>query len=219
MDGSVAMLIAVLCGLIFCVVVHECAHGLVALWLGDRTARDLGRLTLNPIPHIDPIMSILVPVLCYFGAGFIFGGAKPVPVIMENFRINRYIGMMLVAAAGPISNFLLAIVFALSLNLLPLTVGWGPEFAEKVAEFLLRLIALNLVLAFFNLVPIPPLDGSKMVAAFLPREIAHWIYSYQAQMAGMFAIVILIQIGGTRFLRPLVQNGTEVLVRFAVFGG
>lgn len=218
MDASLTMTIAVWVGLLFCLVIHECAHALTALWLGDDTAKLLGRLTLNPLPHIDPFMTVILPLaLALSGSGVIFGGAKPVPVNYLNFRVNRYLGMSLVAAAGPISNVLLALLCALLLNGAVVAAQVRPEIAERLAMFLLNMIAVNLVLAFFNLLPIPPLDGSKIIAMVLPRELADWMYSYQAQVVGMIVIAVLVFSGYTRFLGPLVQEAATFLIRTFTF--
>ncbi len=165
--------------LVFSVVVHEVAHGYTAWKLGDNTAHDAGRLTLNPLPHIDPVGSILVPlVLALTGSGFMFGWAKPVPV--HPGRLNNPMNdHPKVAAAGPISNLLLALVFAVLLGLttaiggFPVAVPGGhPE--PSLHNFLFTMfqfgIAINVVLAVFNLMPLPPLDGSWILSRFLPRE-------------------------------------------------
>ncbi|MFA7330769.1 MAG: site-2 protease family protein [Candidatus Delongbacteria bacterium] len=152
--------------LIFSVIVHEVAHGWSALKLGDRTAWREGRLTLDPRPHIDPFMSILVPALCLLSGAPVFGGAKPVPVNPWNFRRPSR-DMALVAAAGPLSNLLLAFAAALIFQALA-TRGF---LAGGLSDVLGALFQVNLVLAAFNLLPIPPLDGSRVVAHFLPREL------------------------------------------------
>ena len=154
--------------LVFSVVLHEVAHGQVALWKGDTTARDAGRLTLNPISHIDIFGTIIFPLfLLLTRSGILFGWAKPVPVNPWRFRDPKK-DMALVSAAGPGSNFLLAvgagILFRLSIGSL------GPNNA--LTQALYFAILINLVLTFFNLMPIPPLDGSRIIMAFLPQELA-----------------------------------------------
>ncbi len=158
--------------LLFSIVVHEVAHAWVALREGDDTAYMLGRITFNPIPHIDPVGSILVPLALHFlNAGFIFGWAKPVPINPRKFRRYKR-GDILVSLAGVVSNLLLAVVFTL-LVLLFLKVGplLGGSLAGTVGA-LVRMaefgILINLVLAVFNLVPIPPLDGSHVFYHLLP---------------------------------------------------
>ncbi len=157
--------------LLFSVIIHEIAHGWVALKCGDPTARDAGRLTFNPIPHIDPFMTILLPALLIFsGSGFIIGGAKPVPVNPYNFRRGEK-DNMLVAFAGPASNILLSLIaFIISLLVVLLYNSTGASVFMSVIRFLNIIIFLNLILANFNLLPIPPLDGSHILAYFLKGE-------------------------------------------------
>jgi Zn-dependent protease len=200
--------------LLFSVIVHECAHGYVAEWWGDPTARMLGRLTLNPLPHIDLFGSILVPgLLLLSGSGILFGWAKPVPVTPQNFR-DRRMGDITVSLAGPVSNVLLALAIAAGLAVAGLF--WG---ARGVPTAVLSLgyygILLNLVLAVFNLLPIPPLDGSHVVANLLPRPAA---YAYQSLgQYGLLIVFLLMFIPGllgTIFLPARIA--TELLIRLAV---
>lgn len=154
--------------LLFSIVFHEVAHGKVALWRGDTTARDAGRLTLNPLPHIDIFGTIIFPlILVLTHSPVLFGWAKPVPINPWRFREAKK-DMALVGAAGPASNLLLAIgaglFFRLSFRLL------GP--ANPLSQALFFGVFINLVLAFFNLIPIPPLDGSRIVLGFLPTNAA-----------------------------------------------
>jgi Zn-dependent protease len=175
--------------LLFSVVVHEYAHGYVAYRWGDPTAAVMGRLTLNPIPHIDPMGSLLVPTLMLATGGFLFGWAKPVPVNPDNYR-NRKLGDVTVSLAGPASNVLLALLFTVlwigSRRLLgsdPLMVTLNPVFATA--------IQLNLILAAFNLLPIPPLDGSHVLSNFLPRKLA---YNYMSLARFGFLILFALLI-------------------------
>lgn len=187
--------------LIFSVVIHEVAHGFAALALGDRTAEEEGRLTLNPIHHIDPFGSVILPAMSYFLGGIIVGWAKPVPYNPLRLRNGKW-GPALVGIAGPAANILLALVFGLSLRFLPAL----PEsnFLVNFASIAATISLLNLTLAFFNLVPIPPLDGSKLLFALMPR---HW---YGARMVleqyGIFLLLFFIA-----FLAPLLSP----LVAFA----
>jgi len=158
----VALVIALL---VLSLGIHEAAHGWVALKCGDTTARDLGRITLNPIPHIDPVMTILVPAVLYLSGSPIFGGAKPVPVNYYNLR-SPLRDMALVAIAGPASNFLLAIFFALSWKCVLQFDVWNTTAVGPTV--LLHAVFFNLVLAAFNLLPIPPLDGSRVMTWLLP---------------------------------------------------
>lgn len=162
--------------LVFSIVVHEVAHGWAALRLGDDTARQAGRLTLNPVSHIDPVGSILVPLVLSFTGGIMFGWAKPVPV--RPGRLNNPMNdHPKVAAAGPASNLLLALIFAVLLGL-TIALGGYPAGAAaagpSLREFLFTMfqfgVMINVVLAVFNLIPLPPLDGSWIISRFLPPE-------------------------------------------------
>lgn len=172
--------------LLFSAIVHEVSHGLMAERLGDDTAREEGRITLNPIPHIDPFGSILLPLLMWFATAgqFVFGAAKPVPVNFSNLR-NPRSGMALVSLAGPFSNFALAILLVIPLKL---------NLASSIAEpILLKAILINLLLGVFNLIPIPPLDGSKVIASFLPRE---WMYKLlELERFGFILILLFLYTG------------------------
>jgi Zn-dependent protease len=164
-DLSAAGIAVVIGLLVICLGIHEAAHALVALWCGDPTARDLGRITLDPRPHIDPFQTILLPLMLYLTTGFVFGGAKPVPVNM--LRLRKPIrDMSLVAIAGPLSNFLLAILFAFVLGVLVKFNIYRSD--QAMVEILKITVHLNLLLAAFNLMPIPPLDGSRVMTWLLP---------------------------------------------------
>ena len=161
--------------LVFSVVVHEVAHGWTAWKLGDNTAHDAGRLTLNPLPHIDPVGSIVVPLILSFTGGIMFGWAKPVPV--HPGRLNNPMNdHPKVAAAGPVSNLLLALVFAVLLGLTVAVGGYPTSVHGKpsLLRFLFTMfqtgVMINVVLAMFNLLPLPPLDGSWILSRFLPYE-------------------------------------------------
>ncbi len=171
--------------LLFSAIVHEVSHGLVAEKLGDDTAREMGRITLNPIPHIDPFGSILLPlVLLMAGSPVIFGAAKPVPVNFNRLR-NPKSGMALVSLAGPLSNFLLAVLFVIPIKL-HLTNGISQPI-------LLEAILINLVLGTFNLIPIPPLDGSKILAALAPDE---WMYKIlEWERWGFILVFVFLMLG------------------------
>ncbi|OGR30555.1 MAG: hypothetical protein A2139_00725 [Desulfobacca sp. RBG_16_60_12] len=170
--------------LLFSVIVHEVAHGYIALMNGDPTARMLGRLTLNPIPHIDPVGTILLPLLLYLSGAPVVGMAKPVPVNPLNFRNYRW-GEFAVSAAGPVSNLVLAVVFSVLLRL-------GIDNPGFVTLAILG-VRINIILALFNLIPIPPLDGSHILALLLPRDLAR-LYSH-LQPVGFILILILFYIG------------------------
>jgi Zn-dependent protease len=167
--------------LLFSIIVHEVAHGYVALLNGDPTARIMGRLTLNPVPHIDLMGSILLPLLLLISqSSFLIGWAKPVPVNPLNYRNYRW-GEFAVSAAGPVSNLVLAVLFSVVLRL---------DFDNPGLTALAELgVLINVTLALFNLIPIPPLDGSHILALVLPRELAR-LYSY-LQPVGIVIIMIL----------------------------
>jgi Zn-dependent protease len=154
------------------VVIHEVSHGAVANMLGDPTAKLAGRLTLNPIKHLDPIGSIFLPLILILmsmtlGGGVIFGWAKPVPINPYNLKDQKY-GEAKVAIAGPLSNIFIAVLFGLSLRFLPET---GILFFQNLEMFFGYIVWVNLLLAVFNLLPIPPLDGSHILFTFLPLSL------------------------------------------------
>lgn len=185
--------------LLLCVIIHEVAHGWVAMKLGDYTAKAMGRLTLNPKDHIDPIGSLLVPgILLLTHSPVLFGWAKPVPVDYRNLRRPKR-DMGLVAAAGPISNILLAMVFALMIHVVDLLL----QSQTKIwaIQNLINGIQLSLVLAIFNLLPILPLDGGRILSALLPLK-----YSIKYQKTESYGFYILI---GLLFLGPLI--GIDVI--------
>lgn len=165
--------------LLFSVVVHEVAHGWVAFRLGDSTAHDQGRLTLNPLPHIDPVGSIIVPALLSMTGTIMLGWAKPVPVHPGRLH-DPHNDHPKVAAAGPISNLLLALVFAVALGVtvglggVPVTQDGPPTLTRFLFAMFQTGIVINVVLALFNLIPLPPLDGSWILSRFLPPDARAW---------------------------------------------
>jgi len=184
--------------LLFSVVVHEVAHGWIALKRGDPTAKMLGRLTLNPIPHIDLVGSILVPLFSILAAGRVFiAWAKPVPVNSANFLHPRR-DDLLVSVAGPLSNLLVALVCSVTVVLIKLAMAGAEEAGvmREVRVFLLKMfyagVYLNVILAVFNMIPVPPLDGSHVVASFLPR----WLAARYAGIGflGVFLIIFLMRV-------------------------
>jgi Zn-dependent protease len=175
------------------IILHEVAHGYVAYLLGDPTAKDRGRLTLNPIPHIDIIGTVVLPLVMLVTTGFAFGWAKPVPI--NPYRMTKTspeTGMLLTGAAGPTTNILLAVLFAGVYRLLALFNGMTPD-NPPVSFFVMSLVSffvlINLILAFFNLIPIPPLDGSRVVQRFLSGRAREWYGSIEPYG---FMIVILL---------------------------
>ncbi|HBH71768.1 MAG: hypothetical protein UU88_C0015G0029 [Parcubacteria group bacterium GW2011_GWC1_42_11] len=173
--------------LIFSIIIHEIAHGYMAEWFGDPTARLAGRLTLNPVPHIDPLGSIILPALMLFGSGgtFAFGWAKPVPYNPYNLRSFKW-GTVFVGLAGVLANLAIAIVFGLMLRFnVELGITPGP-----FAEMLGTIVILNIVLAVFNMIPFPPLDGAKVLFAFLPFRF-QYIHDYLEQNWLIFIIFVV----------------------------
>lgn len=155
--------IALILVLIISIVIHEVAHGYAANALGDPTARLQGRLSFNPLVHIDPLMSVILPALLILsGSHFVFGAAKPVPYNRYNFTNQKW-GEALVAAAGPAANIFLAVVFAVLIRSAETL-----QLSETFTFLCFKIVELNLFLAFFNLVPLPPLDGSKILPSLLP---------------------------------------------------
>lgn len=165
--SAVQKVILVAVPLILGIIFHELAHGWVANKLGDPTARMLGRLTLNPLKHIDPLMTLVLPLITFYLTGIAFGGAKPIPVTPQNFRNPRR-GMAIVAAAGPLANGLMAVIwFAVSV----LASSAAEQYPQLLPLAYMGSIGVwvNGMLAVFNLIPIPPLDGSRVIVPFLPR--------------------------------------------------
>ncbi len=190
--------------LVFSFVAHEYAHAVVAYHQGDDTAYLLGRVTLNPLPHIDPFMSIAMPMITWFvsaqlGYPFVFGGAKPVPVDPRKYR-NFVRGDLLVSSAGVITNFVLSLLFALlfiAMGLLARATGTIPVF-DAAQRMLMFGMYFNLFLCFFNLIPVPPLDGSHLLYHVLPRS---WRDRYRAfQSYGILPLLALIF-----FFKPLLR--------------
>jgi Zn-dependent protease len=188
------------------VIVHEIAHGYMALRLGDRTAKDMGRLTLNPIPHIDPIGSIVVPLFSLLATGRVFiAWAKPVPVNPLNFS-NFKRDDILVSVVGPLSNIFMALIcailFIIFQNLSPLIYSTNYEVLTDIWNFFAKMflggVYLNIVLAVFNMLPIPPLDGSHIVASILPDKISNQYRNIG--FFGIFIIILLMRVEGFRLI-------------------
>lgn len=188
--------------LVFSAILHEIAHGFVAEKLGDPTARLAGRLTLNPIPHIDPLMSILIPFLLILsGSPIIFGAAKPVPVNPLMLKDGRK-DLALVALAGPLTNLLIAALAALSLKFIP------PQ--SLTGGILFIVVYYNLVLGFLNLIPIPPLDGSKFFSIIFPDKVAQQYFSFAPfGIFILFALLLLTPLGD--ILQNLIVNALQIL--------
>jgi Zn-dependent protease len=205
MEASLIQTIAVYAlPVIFAITLHEAAHGYVARWFGDNTAYVLGRVSLNPMRHIDPIGTIAMPLILYFltGGMFVFGYAKPVPVAFRNLRDPRW-GSLWVSAAGPVCNFIQALLWALFGVVLAVLNVQEPFFTRMAAAG----VGVNLVLGVLNLFPLPPLDGGRVLAALLPPR-ASTVLS-RIEPYGFFIVMALLVTGAlTRFwLRPLVGLG------------
>ncbi len=203
------------------VVFHEWAHGYVAKQLGDNTASIAGRLTLNPLAHIDPVGTLALPAfLMMTGAPFLFGWAKPVPISFHLLRNPRR-DMVLVAIAGPLMNLALAFASAalLSLIISMVPVAPGPEGGFRIAEPLARMcqnsVMLNVVLAVFNMIPIPPLDGGRVAVGLLPRELA-----YNVARLEPYGFLIVMALLATHMLDSILRPvaGAILGVLQALFG-
>lgn len=208
MNSDPARIIIVLLIAVFSVILHELAHGLVAYWLGDKTAKEAGRLTLNPIKHIDPYMSILVPVVLYILKAPVFGGAKPVPINHHNLKGKEW-GMALVALAGPFTNFLLALISFL--------IGWFSGALQDNPTGLLyftfaELVYLNLGFLIFNLIPIPPLDGSRVLYAIAPDSIRDIMN--KMEVYGIIIVYALILVFGELFSNIMLGGVTGIIEIF-----
>jgi Zn-dependent protease len=196
--------------LIMSVVIHEVSHGYAASYLGDQTARYQGRLTLNPIKHLDFVGSILVPTIAYMLGGFIFGWAKPVPYNPYNLKPGRW-SEATVAAAGPASNLALALIFGLLLRItIAADISWAtPAFIQITSV----IVFINILLAIFNLMPIPPLDGSKLLFALFPDklfQIRSFFESYGLVLI-LFFIFFLWQ-----FIFPVIVWLFQLITGFAI---
>lgn len=184
---------------VYSIIIHEISHGYVALRSGDRTAQAYGRLTLNPLPHIDPVGSVLVPLSLFIltQGQVVFGWAKPVPVNPYNFN-NLRKDEAFVSLAGPLSNIVLAIIFGLILRFWPTTI---------IAPLLALAVRLNLSLAVFNLLPIYPLDGSHILFYFFPKT-----ESFLTRYG--YIILICLMVGGLSFLSPIINLLFRVVTGF-----
>ncbi len=184
-------------GLFIAIIFHECAHGYVAYKLGDPTAKNAGRLTLNPLKHID-----LVGFLCLLI--FKFGWAKPVPINSTYFK-NRKRDTILVSLAGPITNFILALIFGL-------IISTGLIKNEIILQILIITVWYNIMLGIFNLLPFPPLDGSKVLASLLPTKYEYYFYKYERYL-NLILIILILTNTIDKILSPLINLGLNMMLR------
>ncbi len=192
-----------LVALILSVVIHEVSHGLAALALGDPTAKYAGRLTLNPIKHIDIIGSVIVPLMCaLLPGGLMFGWAKPVPVNPYNLKFGKW-GHVIVSFAGPFSNMIIAVISGLTLRF------FGDQIPQGTGSFLLVICVTNIVLAIYNLIPVSPLDGSHILFAFLPERFQKVKKAMEAQ-GFLFAIIFAVVLW--QYFTPIIGWLLRVIV-------
>ncbi len=197
---SVTQLTYYIPAILIALTIHEFSHGLVAHTLGDPTPKNQGRLTLNPLAHLDPLGTLMLIVAR-------FGWAKPVQVNPFNFRGNRQFGLLLVSLAGPVSNLVVALLGGILYNLV--------EVYSYVWYFAISSISINVYLALFNLLPIPPLDGSKILLGLLPRRLHEYVYKLEAY--GPFILIILIVSNITgKVLVPIAQVIIMVIAQIGV---
>lgn len=202
MEAQVVDFIFQIAILVMSIVMHEVSHGFMAYALGDPTAKYEGRLTLNPIPHIDPFGSLILPVLSYMLGGIIFGWAKPVPYNPYNLKNQKW-GPALVAGIGPFTNLFIALVFGIAIRIAS---GMDGQFAASFTEIALIIVVINIVLAVFNFVPIPPLDGSKVLFAFLPYR-----FRYVQEMLEQYGFMLLLIF--VLFLFPVLSPIIDLLLQ------
>ena len=194
---------------IFAITAHEVAHGWVAMKLGDRTAQMLGRLTLNPIKHIDPVGTILIPLVLLMMGGFIFGWAKPVPVTYQNLR-NPKTDMAWVALAGPLSNLVMAVIWAMVTKLGFGLYQSGVAMGEPMLYMGVAGVLINTMLMMLNLLPLPPLDGGRILVSVLPGPLA-WKVS-RIEPYGFFILVGLLYLGViSMVLMPMISSLISLL--------
>lgn len=214
MNTNFGYIVIILLITVCSVILHELSHGLVAYWLGDTTAKDAGRLTFNPLKHIDPYMSILVPVVLYILRAPVFGGAKPVPVNYRHLKWKEW-GMALVAVAGPLTNFFLAFVAFLIGHFTGLIYGTGGATGQFIFY---ELVVVNLGFMIFNLIPIPPLDGSRVLYAIAPDKIRDFLD--MVERYGVIIVYALILIFGEVFSNLMLGGMNGILELFyKIVGG
>lgn len=184
--------------LIMSVIIHEVSHGFAAYSLGDPTAKVQGRLTMNPIPHIDIMWSIVIPFIMLLSGGLVFGGAKPVPFNPNNLN-NKKWGSSLVALAGPSSNLLLAVLIGIIFRIY----SFYGDVSSVTQDLFVTVVGINLILAIFNSIPIPPLDGSKIIEPLLPYSFTRSDFYRSLEMNGTWILLVIVLFGGTSFIYPI----------------
>ena len=206
---DIGQLLIILPVLLFSLTIHEMAHAVTADWYGDPTARRLGRISLNPLVHLDPVGSVVLPLMAFYFGGFIFGWAKPVPVNTANLQNHRR-DFLVIAAAGPASNIVMAIGASALLGLVPGGLGAAEGTPAVLATLLLFMVQFNLILAVFNMLPIPPLDGGNVLAGLLPETLAA---SYD-RLIRPFGFLILIVLMATGWLSRIIGPPYSMLMRW-----
>ena len=214
---DLSQLLIILPVLLFSLTIHEMAHAVTADWYGDPTARRLGRISLNPLVHLDPVGSVLLPLMAFYLGGFIFGWAKPVPVNTANLQNHRR-DFLVIAAAGPASNIVMAIGASALLGLVPGGLGAAEGTPAVLATLLLFMVQLNLILAVFNMLPIPPLDGGNVLAGLLPETLAA-SYDRLIRPFGFLILIVLMATGpsglyGTSWLSRIIGPPYSMLMRW-----
>lgn len=203
------MAIVVFVIIIVSMVLHELAHGVVAYLLGDDTAKSEGRLSLNPLKHLDPVMSVIVPFLLYISGGVVFGGAKPVPINTRNLKGGAW-GMALVGIAGPATNFILALLgFLIGIWTGNLVAENGVVYLANgmVSQIFAEVVMVNLGFMIFNLIPIPPLDGSRVLYAIMPDGVRDFME--RIEPIGIVIVMILVMVGATS---GIMAGGVEGMI-------
>lgn len=216
-QGFIFNLAQSLPGFLLAIVAHEYAHGFMAKRFGDDTAEREGRLTLNPVSHFDPFGSLVFPLICASLGGAIFGWAKPVPVDVRRFKNFRK-GIFWVSFAGPLANFALGIISAFAFALIAVNLDQSFSYYEIMLRMLKYSILINFVLGTFNLIPLPPLDGSRMVASFLKGETLRK-YEQLARFTPLIFLVIFgLSMAGIStlgyILSPMIQMGNTLTMYF-----
>ena len=202
---DIGQLLVILPVLLLSLTIHETAHAATADWYGDPTARRLGRISLNPAVHVDPVGTVMLPLLGILAGGFVFGWAKPVPVNPANLRRPRQ-DFLVIAAAGPASNIVLAVGASWVLAAVGLEAAGG--WAGAVATFAFAMLQLNLLLAVFNMIPVPPLDGGNVLAGLLPE----WLAEPYDRLVRPYGFLILLVLMATGWLYRLIGPPMSLLM-------